>query len=236
MLKKIRCFYWKMRDQGKGRQVKLFAFVLCLAMVSMVGLIGKSIVTSQMNGHKAPAKKGVTAGAQTGATATSKGAVSMDATAEKGVPQQATNETPATENVDTSGLDSFLGFMSDNAYENMKNQVVLEGQKRRCSGVKKLNYQVTSEGTFDVTSFVLFSDGSIYQCDYNLKNEVVTVKQTVYSEADIQAMSEQAKKAEQEALEKQQQEDKKKADAAKKKKEKKSQKKKVTKTKSSNKK
>ena len=61
-----------------------------------------------------------------------------------------------------------------------------------------------------MTSFILLSDGSVYQCDYNLKSCAVELSQTSYTEADIQQMKDQQLRAEQEKLKKRQQEEKKK--------------------------
>lgn len=111
--------------------------------------------------------------------------------------------------VDTTGLSSFLGFMSESAFEDLKNQLIVLCQNRGCKSAKKLTYQQT-KNRFDVTSFILLSDGSVYQCDYNLKSCTVELSQTGYTEADIQQMKEQQLQAEQETLKKQQQEEKKK--------------------------
>ena len=63
---------------------------------------------------------------------------------------------------------------------------------------------------FAVTSYILLSDGSVYQCDYHLKSCAVALSPTTYTEADIQAMKEKQLQAEQEELKKQQKEAKKK--------------------------
>ena len=212
MLKKIRCFYWKMRDQGKGRQVKMFAFIFCLALISMVGLIGKCIISSNCLNQQVHEKKGVT----TGASISWEDAVSGDSIGSKEMHVCASVNASVAKKVDTAGLDSFLGFMSDAAYASVEQKLVLECQKRQCTSAKKLDYQQTVDGSFTVASFVLLSDGSVYQCDYNLKSEVVSVKQTSYSEGDIQSLSDKEKQAEQEALEKQQKADKKKKTSKKK--------------------
>ena len=74
-------------------------------------------------------------------------------------------ETKEAISVDTTNLNTFLGFMSDTAYEDLKNQLIQICKDRKCRSVKKLTYQQTK--AFDVTSFVLLSDGSVYQCSYN---------------------------------------------------------------------
>ena len=93
--------------------------------------------------------------------------------------------------------------------EQRGNQLTVLCQNRGCKSAKKLTYQQT-KNRFDVTSFILLSDGSVYQCDYNLKSCAVKLSQTSYTEADIQQMKDQQLRAEQEKLKKQQQEEKKK--------------------------
>ena len=212
MLKKIRCFYWKMRDQGKGRKAKMFAFIFCLALISMVGLVGKCIVSSNCLKQQVHETKDVT----TGASISSEGAVSGDSIENKEMHVGTSINAPGVKNIDTSGLDSFLGFMSDAAYASLEQKLVSESQIRQCTSAKKLDYQQTVDGSFTVTSFVLLSDGSVYQCDYNLKSEVVSVRRTYYSETDIQSLSNKEKQTEQEALEKLQKADKKKKTSKKK--------------------
>ena len=82
-------------------------------------------------------------------------------------------------------------------------------QNRGCKSAKKLTYQQT-KNRFDVTSFILLSEGREYTSDYNLKSREDKHSQTSYTEADIQQMKAQQLRAEQEKLKKQQQEEKKK--------------------------
>ena len=91
--------------------------------------------------------------------------------------------------------------MSESAFEDLENQLTVLCQNRGCKSAKKLTYQQT-KNRFDVTSFILLSDGSVYQCDYNLKSCAVEFSQTSYTEADIQQMKEQQLRAEQETLKK----------------------------------
>ncbi len=83
--------------------------------------------------------------------------------------------------------------MSDSAFEDLENQLTVLCQNRGCKSAKKLTYQQT-KNRFDVTSFILLSDGSVYQCDYNLKSCAVKLSQTSYTEADIQQMKRSSKK------------------------------------------
>ena len=92
--------------------------------------------------------------------------------------------------------------MSDAAYEDLKNQLIQICHDRKCRSVKKLTYQQTN--AFDVTSFVLLSDGSVYQCNYNLKSCQMSLSETSYNEAAINQMKEKEVQEEQAKLEQQQ--------------------------------
>ena len=89
--------------------------------------------------------------------------------------------------VDMTDLEPFLGFMSETAYEELKTQLVQICQERNCRSVRKLTYQQTQ--AFDVTSFILLPDGSVYQCNYNLKSCQVSVFKTDYTEVQINQMN-----------------------------------------------
>lgn len=217
MLKKIRCFYWNMRDRGKGRQVIMVMAVAVFGMVLIAGLTAKNFVISSQRVAEVHTETGVSGGAVTGTSVSTESALSAEKEPEEQVQVEETVQTPVEMVVDTSGLDAFHGFMTENAYIIMEEQIKNECQKRQCKSAKKLNYQQTAEGSFDVASFVLLSDGGILRCDYNLKSGAVSISQTEYSETDITAMHNAEMKAEQEALERQQAADKKKAETAKKK-------------------
>ena len=111
-------------------------------------------------------------------------------------------ETKEAISVDTTNLNTFLGFMSDADYEALKNQLIQICQDRKCRSVKKLTYQQTK--AFDVTSFVLLSDGSVYQCSYNLKSCQMSLSETSYDEAAVNQMKEKELQEEQAKLEQQQ--------------------------------
>lgn len=216
MLKKIRCFYWNMRDRGKGRQVIMVTVVAVFGMALIVGLSAKNLVTSRHRVAEVHTETGVSGGAVTGTSVSTESALSAEKEPEEQVQVEETIQAPVEVIIDTSGLDAFHGFMTENAYIIMEEQIKTECQKRQCKSAKKLNYQQTAEGSFDVASFVLLSDGGILRCDYNLKSGAVSISQTEYSETDITAMHNAEMKAEQEALEGQQASDKKKAVAKKK--------------------
>lgn len=54
---------------------------------------------------------------------------------------------------------------------------------------------------FDVASFILLPDGSVYQCNYNLKSCQVSVSKTDYTEVQINQMKEKQLQEEQQKLE-----------------------------------
>lgn len=217
MLKKIRCFYWNMRDRGKGRQVIMAMVIAVFGMVMIVGLSTKNLVISRHRIVEVHTETGVSAGAVTGASVSTVSALSAEQETEGQVQMEEPEQAPVEMVTDTSGLDAFHGFMTEDAYAIMEEQIKAECQKRGCKSAKKLNYQQTAEGSFEVASFVLLPDGEVLRCDYNLKSGAVSISPTEYSETDIMAMHDAEIKAEQEALERQQAADKKKAELAKKK-------------------
>ncbi len=221
MLKKMRCFYWNMRDRGKGKQVIMTVVMAVLGLVLVVGLTAKGFITSRQRVAEVHTETGVSVGAATGTSVSTESALSVENEPERQVQAEEPIQTPVEMVIDTSGLDAFHGFMTENAYIIMEEQIKTECQKRQCTSAQKLNYQQTAEGSFDVASFVLLSDGGILRCDYNLKSGAVSISPTEYSEADITEMHGAEMKAEQEALERQQATDKKKAELAKKKSQKK---------------
>ena len=217
MLKKIRCFYWNMRDRGKGRQVIIVTVLAVFGIALIVGLTARNLVTSRHRAAEVHTETGVSGGAVTGTPVSTGSALTAEKEPEEQVQVEENIQAPVEVIIDTSGLDAFHGFMTENAYTIMEEQIKTECQKRQCKSAKKLDYQQTAEGSFDVASFILLSDGGILRCDYNLKSGAVSVSQTEYSETDITAMHNAEIKAEQESLKRQQAADKKKAETAKKK-------------------
>ena len=202
MLRNIRRFYWKQRDRGQGRKTVMAALVIFM----FVAIIVAAIIKSMMGGHDAGLQTVHKSNTATGAaivTETASGAsVAATGTApDRELPQ----ETKEAISVDTTNLNTFLGFMSDTAYEDLKNQLIQICQSRKCRSVKKLTYQQTK--AFDVTSFVLLSDGSVYQCNYNLKSCQMSLSETSYDEAAVNQMKEKELKEEQAKLGQQQKEE-----------------------------
>ena len=193
MLRNIRRFYWKQRDRGQGRKTVMAVLVFFL----FVAIIVAAIIKSMMGGHGTGLEtvhKNNTATSAAVVTETASGA-SVTAT-ETAPDRELPEETKETISVDTTNLSTFLGFMSDTAYEDLKNQLIQICQDR------KLTYQQTK--AFDVTSFVLLSDGSVYQCNYNLKSCQMSLSETSYDEAAINQMKEKEVQEEQDKLEQQQ--------------------------------
>lgn len=195
MLRNIRRFYWKQRDRGQGRKTVMAVLVFFM----FVAIIVAAIIKSMMGGHHAGLETVHKTNTATGAAVVTETASGASVTATETAPDQETQEAIS---VDTTNLNTFLGFMSDTAYEDLKNQLIQICQDRKCRSVKKLTYQQTK--AFDVTSFVLLSDGSVYQCNYNLKSCQMSLSETSYDEAAINQMKEKKVQEEQAKLEQQQ--------------------------------
>lgn len=195
MLRNIRRFYWKQRDRGQGRKTVMAVLVFFM----FVAIIVAAIIKSMMGGHHAGLETVHKTNTATGAAVVTETASGASVTATETAPDQETQEAIS---VDTTNLNTFLGFMSDTAYEDLKNQLIQICQDRKCRSVKKLTYQQTK--AFDVTSFVLLSDGSVYQCNYNLKSCQMSLSDTSYDEAAINQMKEKEVQEEQTKLEQQQ--------------------------------
>ena len=195
MLRNIRRFYWKQRDRGQGRKTVMAVLVFFM----FVAIIVAAIIKSMMGGHHAGLETVHKTNTATGAAVVTETASGASVTATETAPDQETQEAIS---VDTTNLNTFLGFMSDTAYEDLKNQLIQICQDRKCRSVKKLTYQQTK--AFDVTSFVLLSDGSVYQCNYNLKSCQMSLSETSYDEAAVNQMKEKELQEEQAKLEQQQ--------------------------------
>ena len=199
MLRNIRRFYWKQRDRGQGRKTVMAALVFFL----FVAIIVAAIIKSMMGGHGEGLQTVHKNNTATGAAVITETASGASVTATETAPdRELPEETKEAIAVDTTNLNTFLGFMSDTAYEDLKNQLIKICQDRKCRSVKKLTYQQTK--AFDVTSFVLLSDGSVYQCNYNLKSCQMSLSETSYDEAAVNQMKEKELQEEQAKLEQQQ--------------------------------
>ena len=199
MLRNIRRFYWKQRDRGQGRKTVMGVLVFFLFDAIIVAAIIKSMMGGHGEGLQTVHKTNTATGAAVITETASGASVAATETApDRELPQ----ETKEAISVDTTNLSTFLGFMSDTAYEDLKNQLIQICQDRKCRSVKKLTYQQTK--AFGVTSFVLLSDGSVYQCNYNLKSCQMSLSETSYDEAAVNQMKEKKLQEEQAKLEQQQ--------------------------------
>lgn len=198
MLRNIRRFYWKQRDRGQGRKTIMGVLVLFM----FVAIIVAAIIKSMMGGHDAGLQTVHKSNTATGAAVVTETASGASVAATETAPdRELPQETKEAISVDTTNLNTFLGFMSDTVYEDLKNQLIQICQSRKCRSVK-MTYQQTK--AFDVTSFVLLSDGSVYQCNYNLKSCQMSLSETSYDEAAVNQMKEKELQEEQAKLEQQQ--------------------------------
>lgn len=207
MLRKIRRFYWKQRDRGLGRQIVMAAVGAALFLMIILGAVTKNVIMPKNESQKNVARTETASGTAIGAEPASGGGVAIE-NIETGIESEGekTDSTADDSNndvsVDMTDLEPFLGFMSETAYEELKTQLVQICQERNCSSVRKLTYQQTQ--AFDVASFILLPDGSVYQCNYNLKSCQVSVSKTDYTEVQINQMKEKQLQEEQQKLEQEQ--------------------------------
>lgn len=225
MLKKMRCIYWKQRDKGKGWRcllasgMMLFLFVLLIICSIRAGIrmgnhresvSGTAVTSSSASGSSASG------------TAVSEGAA--EGTDREDVEERHMEEDPDTGNseqgdhyhLDTEGISSLSGFMSDTAYEKLVSQLTAECEKKQIRSIRRLDYQKTSD-TWQVTSWLLASDGSVWEMGYNLKNSAVTLTETSLSEQDVSDMKKTEEKREADKLKKKRKAAKKKQEETKKK-------------------
>ena len=207
MLRKIRRFYWKQRDRGLGRQTVMAAVGAALFLMIILGAVTKNVIMPKNESQKNVARTETASGTAIGAEPASGGGVAIE-NIETGIESEGekTDSTADDSNndvsVDMTDLEPFLGFMSETAYEELKTQLVQICQERNCSSVRKLTYQQTQ--AFDVTSFILLPDGSVYQCNYNLKSCQMSVFKTDYTEVQINQMKEKQLQEKQQKLEQEQ--------------------------------
>ena len=107
---------------------------------------------------------------------------------------------------------TFLGYMSDQAYETL---IKLTEDKCREIGVntaKKLDFQKVGATEFDVIGYILVGNDKVCEYAYNLKSDTVSITDTIYMESDIRDMEAARRKAEADELKKEQEEAKKTAE------------------------
>lgn len=207
MLRKIRRFYWKQRDRGLGRQTVMAAVGAALFLMIILGAVTKNVIMPKNESQKNVARTETASGTAISAETASGGGVAIEEVEASVDPDGEKTDTPIADSgesmsVDMTDLEPFLGFMSETAYEELKTQLVQICQERNCSSVRKPTYQQTQ--AFDVTSFILLTDGSVYQCNYNLKSCQMSVSKTDYTEVQINQMKEKQLQEEQQKLEQEQ--------------------------------
>lgn len=207
MLRKIRRFYWKQRDRGFGRQTVMAAVGAVLFLLIILGAVTKGVILPKNESHKEAVSTKSASGTAIEAVAASGSSVAIENVEISVAPEGKKTDSPADDSnidnsIDMTGLESFLGFMSETTYEDLKSQLVPICQERKCTSVKRLTYQKTE--AFDVTSYILLSDGSVYQCDYNLKSCQMKLSETGYTEVQINQMKEKQLQEEQQKLEQEQ--------------------------------
>lgn len=216
MLKKIRLFYWKKRDQGKGKQVFMKMGFIALSFVTLILFL----IVHTLSGQEYDAISNVVSGSAVSGALVSGSAVTGEAVQEVLEEEYDTEEpfeeAAASFHINTEGLSSFLGFMSDECYEQMVSWLTKECETKGADSAKKLDYQKTDG--YRVTSYVLVSDGSVCCVSYNLKANQVDMECTSLSEKDVQIMKKAAEEKEKKALAKERKAQKKKIAKSKKKK------------------
>lgn len=205
MLKKIRCIYWKQRDRGKGKQcILVLGMALFLTFFFVVQIIRMSVHTGT--------DRETVSGTAVSESSISGSSVSGDAVS--GEAAEAKEEEdgeeiwetvdPDKENsyiLDTGGISSLAGFMSDTAYEELVTKLTEQCRKKQIHSIRRLDYQKTS-GTWQVTVYLLASDRSVFRLEYNLKNSEVRLIETSLTEKDVSAMKKADEKKEAEKLKK----------------------------------
>lgn len=206
MLKKFRLYYWKKRDQGKGKQVllKIGLVLLCFVILIVCWIVNtlhcqKFITSDQTVSGSAVSGTSVSGSAASGASAyeMSEAVVEDDNLL---LQEEISSEETETFRINTEGLSPFLSFMTDHSYEQMVSELTKECEIRGASSAKMLEYQKVNN--FAVTSYILASDESVWCVTYNLKADAVTLKPTSLSESDVVSMKKEADEEEQQKLEK----------------------------------
>ena len=229
MFKRIRKYYWKKRDVGKGKQVKMLALILsllCLVFMTLtVVVVCKSVKANFLDQEKQVAQ--VESETYFGETTDYEDYEEDDSEDDDEDEllldrrSKSEEETKQISSIDYKNMDSFLAFMSDESYTNLKGKIdELKGDKNITSA-KRLDYQIVDEKAYLVTSFVLLSDGSVLKVDYQMKNGAFAVTETQYDEAAVNKLKEEAEKVAQEELLKAQEEEREKIKKEEKKKQKK---------------
>lgn len=211
-MKKIRQLYWRMRDAGKRNQVIVFGVLSCVFAISIFAFLLCGMLQGQ--GIRADRENQIQ---ETSELATDEATLQSEVTEEEtssmmekesvfGFQMETEKDT-----VNTEGLSSYSAFMPDSVCKTLEERVAEICRKRGADSARKLNYQQTDENTYDVTSYILLSEGNVCKCAYNLRSNVLEVVETNYLEKDISAMEEAENRAEAERLKAQQEAERQKA-------------------------
>ncbi len=206
MFKKIRKRYWYHRDRGNGRKLILCIMIFILSVISCVGLGVRSVILKYQTDNKC--NQDNTTEVASG-QAVSEDAVSSSLTSGNAYEISYGVSEDATDNnyeVDTSGMVTFLGYMSDQAYETLINLTEDKCRELGANTAKKLDFQKTGVTEYDIIGYILVGNYKVCECAYNLNSDVVTIADTTYTESDIKDMEAAKRKAEAEELKKEQEE------------------------------
>lgn len=208
-MKKLRLLYWRLRDAGKKNQVIVFGVLSLVVAFSIFGMLLYGVIQREKfrgSGENSTQQ-------EINAQAVSENIMQterMEKRASMGTEAKSVFGFPVETEVDdinTDGLNSYSAFMPDSVFQTLKDKVVELCKKRGADSPRKLNYQNANEGTYDVTSYILLSDGTVCKCVYNLRSNIMTVSETTYQETDISAMEAAQAKEEAEKLKAQQEAD-----------------------------
>ncbi len=216
MFKKFRQIYWSQRDRGMGGRFILLVMVMIVSFGSIAGLGVRNVV---IHNTKNSNSKKVTSGSAVSGEAVSKGVSGSSISSDEDSFEDDYEDSPEEigqeqefETIDTSGMTTFLGYMSDAAYANLVDQTKNKCKELGVKVAKKLDYQKMGATDFDVIGYIQLGEDKVYECSYNLKSDVVALNDTTYLPTDIEQMAIAEKKAEAEKLAKEQEEIKKKAE------------------------
>lgn len=186
--KRIRCFYWKRRDKGKGGQTILLSVLLFVAVVSVMGLLFHFLKNRAMDLSEVEkvVQEESSEETETGDT--------LEETGEDDEDEDEEIETE--EEVDLSGLDSFHAYMTEESYEQFQIEVEKLCLKNHASSARKLEYQKVSDSRPVVTAYISLSNGRVFETTYNLKSMEFTLKKSDKDETDLEKLLEQAKEKE----------------------------------------
>ena len=222
MFKKIRKIYWLQRDIGKGGNFILLILVIFVALISIV-LLGMQGAISGYNAYENRKNDDDIKSDKTDKNASDIEAYE-DTFTENDKAECNVDTTfqgdymPGIPEIDTSGMTTFLGYMSDGAYKTLIQLTENKCKELGVNAAKKLDFQKIGTTEFDVIGYILVGEDKVCECSYNLKSDVVTIVDTTYTESDIRDMAAAQRKAEEDELKKEQEEAKKEAEKEKSKK------------------